>query len=194
MRGTTVTTPDGHVWMVRRRWARRDTALRRYLDRRRAFRRMLWIRRGKRLDLEMVGPTSRSWVADTEVAQEVVVLRCAIVILAATAGLGLLGWFVVTRLAPSIPHPGAEKRPGAARGRGRDRAGPSRRRAGGRAPREPPIAPAPDRAIAGCAVSARPNPGTRRMHHHRTGQELIGRHDQRVGPTPAARQGAAAAP
>src|SRR6266567_3110152 len=94
MRGTTVTTPDGHVWMVRRRWARRDTALRRYLDGRRAFRRMLWIRRGKRLDLEMVGPTSRSWVADTEVAQEVVVLLCAIVILAA-------------RLAPSMPHLGA---------------------------------------------------------------------------------------
>src|SRR6266699_455533 len=107
MRGTTVTTPEGHVWMVRRRWARRDTALRRYLDRRRAFRRMLWIRRGKRLDLEMVGPTSRSWVADTEVAQEVVVLLCAIVILAATAGLGLLGWFVAARLAPSMPHLGA---------------------------------------------------------------------------------------
>jgi hypothetical protein len=107
MGGTTVTTPDGHVWIVRRRWARRDTALRRYLDRRRAFRRMLWIRRGKRLDLEMVGPTSRSWVADTAVAQEVVVLLCAIVILAATTGLGLLGWFVAARLAPSMPHLGA---------------------------------------------------------------------------------------
>jgi hypothetical protein len=79
MGGTTVTTPDGHVWMVRRRWARRDTALRRFLDRRRAFRRMLWIRRGKRLDLDMVGPTSQSWVADIEMAQDVVVLLCAIV-------------------------------------------------------------------------------------------------------------------
>jgi hypothetical protein len=68
---------------------------------------MLWIRRGKQLDLEMVGPTSSSWITDIELAQEVVVLLCAIVILGAAAGLGLLGWFVATRVVPSMAHPAA---------------------------------------------------------------------------------------
>jgi hypothetical protein len=107
MRGTRVTTPDGHVWTVRRRWARRGGPLRRYLDRRRAFRRTLWIRRGKQLDLEMVGPTSPEWIFDIAMAQEVVVLLCAVVILAAGTGLGFLCWFVATRVVPSMADPAA---------------------------------------------------------------------------------------
>jgi len=55
----------------------------------------------------VVGPTSRSWITDIELAQEVVVLLCAIVILGAAAGLGLLGWFVATRVVPSMAHPAA---------------------------------------------------------------------------------------
>ncbi len=55
----------------------------------------------------MVGPTSRSWITDIELAQEVVVLLCAIVILGAAAGLGLLGWFVATRVVPSMANPAA---------------------------------------------------------------------------------------
>lgn len=107
MRGTRVTTPDGYVWLVRRRWASRDTALRRYLDRRRAWRRMLWTTRGKRLDLDLVGPTPESWMVDIELAQYVVVLLCGIVIAAAAAGLGFLGWLLVTLVVPSMPHPAA---------------------------------------------------------------------------------------
>ncbi len=34
-------------------------------------------------------------------------LLCAIVILGAAAGLGLLGWFVATRVVPSMAHPAA---------------------------------------------------------------------------------------
>src|SRR6266545_3591394 len=137
------------------------------------------------------GPTSSSWITDIELAQEVVVLLCAIVILGAAAGLGLLGWFVATRVVPSMAHPAAVldglggaivlvARSGAV-------VSTSSRPA---APREPPLAP--PKTLARPRVSAVPFAGTRRVHH-RQGRELTGRHDQRVGPTPSAGQGTAAA-
>jgi hypothetical protein len=105
MRGTTVRTPDGHVWTVRRRWARRDTALRRYLARRSASRRIQSIRRDKQPDLEATGPNLESWIFEMRMAQDIVAVLGAVVILVAATGLGFLGWLVVTAVRPSIPHP-----------------------------------------------------------------------------------------
>jgi len=91
------------------------------------------------------------------------VLLCAIVILGAATGLGLLGWFVATRVVPSMAHPAAVldglggaivlvARSGAV-------VSTSSRPA---APREPPLAP--PKTLARPRVSAVPFAGTRRVH------------------------------
>jgi hypothetical protein len=107
MRATRVRTPDGHVWLVWRQWARRDTALGRSRARRRARRRERWIREGKELDVELAGPDSQRWMSDVETAQWVVILISGAVALAVPALLGVLGWLVATRLVPLLPHPAA---------------------------------------------------------------------------------------
>ena len=107
MRPTRVRTPDGHVWLVWRRWARRDTALGRSLARRRARRRERWSREGKELDVELAGPTSQRWISDVQTAEWVVTAIALVVALAVPALIGVLGWLVATRLAPLLPHPAA---------------------------------------------------------------------------------------
>jgi hypothetical protein len=107
MRATRVRTPDGHIWLVWRQWARRDTALGRSLARRRARRRERWIREGKELDVELAGPSSRRWMADVVDVQRVVTLISLAVAVAVPPLIGLLGWLVATRLVPLLPHPAA---------------------------------------------------------------------------------------
>jgi hypothetical protein len=111
--------PDGHVWFVRRRWARRRTRLGRYLDRRRAWRHAVWLARGKAQDLELAGPTSstwksmagspipqswlspsESWMRDLRSAQDFVGMLIVVGTVLALVGLGFLGWLVVPVAAP----------------------------------------------------------------------------------------------
>jgi hypothetical protein len=107
MRATRVRTPDGHVWLVWRQWAQRDTALGRSLARRRARRKERWIREGKELDVELAGPDSPRWMSEVQSAQWAVTLISLATALAVPAVLGLLGWLIATRLVPLLPHPSA---------------------------------------------------------------------------------------
>jgi hypothetical protein len=127
MRSIRIVTPDGHVWFVRRRWARRQGRLGRYLDRRRAWRRAVWLARGKAQDLELAGPTSKTWKSmarsplpqfwlspseawmwDIRSAQNLVVALIVTGTVLALAGLGFLGWLMVPAVRHQIPsHPTA---------------------------------------------------------------------------------------
>ena len=111
MRATRVRTPDGHIWLVWRQWARRDTALGRSLARRRARLRERRIREGKELDVELAGPDSERWMSDVQSAQWVISRISLAVALAVALAvpplLGVLGWLVATRLVPLLPHPAA---------------------------------------------------------------------------------------